>query len=38
MPMRYEPSDEDPWLMGVLIRASRPRRADEIVQVLRPAS
>ena len=23
MPMRYEPSDEDPWLNGVLIRASR---------------
>jgi 2',3'-cyclic-nucleotide 2'-phosphodiesterase len=36
MPMRYEPSDEDPWLNAVLIRASRPRRADEIMQVLRP--
>jgi len=37
MPMRYEPSDEDPWLNGVLIRASRPRRADEISQILRSA-
>jgi len=36
MPMRYEPSDEDPWLNGVLIRASAPRRADEITQILRP--
>jgi metallophosphoesterase (TIGR00282 family) len=35
MPMRYEPSEEDPWLNGVLIRASKPRRADEIIQVLR---
>jgi len=37
MPMRYEPSDEDPWLNGVLIRASAPRRADEISQILRSA-
>lgn len=36
MPMRYEPSEEDPWLNAVLIRASRPRRADSIEQVLRP--
>jgi metallophosphoesterase (TIGR00282 family) len=36
MPMRYEPSDEDPWINAVLIRASAPRRADEIIQVLRP--
>jgi metallophosphoesterase (TIGR00282 family) len=36
MPMRYEPSDVDPWLNGVLIRASAPRRADEITQILRP--
>ena len=35
MPIRYEPSDEDPWLNGVLIRASQPRRADEISQILR---
>ncbi|HET6547497.1 MAG TPA: TIGR00282 family metallophosphoesterase [Solirubrobacter sp.] len=38
MPMRYEPSDEDPWLNGVLIRASAPRRADEIRQILRSAA
>ena len=37
MPMRYEPSDQDPWINAVLIRASRPRRADEITQVLRSA-
>ena len=36
MPMRYEPSEEDPWLNGVLIRRPRPRRADSIEQVLRP--
>jgi len=36
MPMRYEPSEEDPWLNAVLIRASGRRRADAIEQVLRP--
>ena len=36
MPMRYEPSDEDPWLNGVLIRAGAAGRADSIEQVLRP--
>jgi 2',3'-cyclic-nucleotide 2'-phosphodiesterase len=36
MPMRYEPSEVDPWLNAVLIRATHPRRADEITQVLRP--
>src|ERR671920_1489951 len=35
MPMRYEPSDVDPWINAVLIRASAPRRADAIEQVLR---
>jgi 2',3'-cyclic-nucleotide 2'-phosphodiesterase len=38
MPIRYEPSDDDPWLNGVLIRASQPRRADEIIQILRSAA
>jgi len=38
MPMRYEPSEVDPWLNAVLIRASRPRRADEITQILRAAT
>jgi 2',3'-cyclic-nucleotide 2'-phosphodiesterase len=37
MPMRYEPSEVDPWLMAVVIRASAPRRADSIEQILRPA-
>jgi 2',3'-cyclic-nucleotide 2'-phosphodiesterase len=36
MPIRYDSADEDPWLNAVLIRASRPRRADAIDQVLRP--
>ena len=37
MPHRYDAADEDPWLNAVLIRSSRPRRADAIEQVLRPA-
>ena len=37
MPMRYDPADEDPWLMGVLIRCEAPRRATAIEPVLRPA-
>ena len=35
MPMRYEPSDVDPWLNAVVIRADG-RRAESIEQVLRP--
>ena len=34
MPVRFEPADEDPWLMGVLIHASAPRRADAVEQLL----
>ena len=37
MPVRFETSDEDPWLMGVLISASEPMRADAIEPVLEPA-
>jgi len=37
MPVRYETSEEDPWLMGVLISCSSPGRADAIEPVLRPA-
>jgi metallophosphoesterase (TIGR00282 family) len=37
MPIRFETSTEDPWLNGVLIRASEPMRALEITQVLEPA-
>ncbi len=36
MPVRFETSEEDPWLMGVLISCSRPLRADAIEQVLMP--
>jgi calcineurin-like phosphoesterase len=39
MPMRYDSSDEDPWINAVLVRASpeQPRRAASIEQILRPA-
>jgi metallophosphoesterase (TIGR00282 family) len=38
MPVRFETSDEDPWLMGVLVRtAAGPMRASSIEQVLAPA-
>jgi metallophosphoesterase (TIGR00282 family) len=36
MPIRFETSDEDPWLMAVVVRCSRRRRADAIEQVLMP--
>jgi metallophosphoesterase (TIGR00282 family) len=36
MPVRFETSEEDPWLNGVLIRCSRPLRADSIEQILMP--
>ncbi|MEA2139453.1 MAG: 2,3-cyclic-nucleotide 2-phosphodiesterase [Solirubrobacteraceae bacterium] len=34
MSERYDTSDEDPWLMGVVVRCSRPMRADAIDQLL----
>ncbi|HEY7933021.1 MAG TPA: TIGR00282 family metallophosphoesterase [Solirubrobacteraceae bacterium] len=34
MPVRFETSQEDPWLMGVLVSCSRPRRADSIEQIM----
>jgi hypothetical protein len=37
MPVRFLPSDEDPWLMGVVVRCSEPLRADSIEQLLVPA-
>jgi metallophosphoesterase (TIGR00282 family) len=37
MPQRYEPSDVDPWINAVLIRAGAGGRAEAIEQVLRPA-
>ena len=36
MPVRFETSDVDPWLMGVLIRCSAPLRAESIEQILMP--
>jgi 2',3'-cyclic-nucleotide 2'-phosphodiesterase len=36
MPTRFETSEEDPWLMGVVISCSQPLRADSIEQVLMP--
>jgi metallophosphoesterase (TIGR00282 family) len=38
MPQRYDAAEEDPWINAVLIRASAPRRADAIEQILRPAT
>jgi 2',3'-cyclic-nucleotide 2'-phosphodiesterase len=37
MPTRFETSEDDPWLMAVVITASEPMRADAIEQVLLPA-
>jgi len=37
MPVRFEPSEVDPWLNAVVIRASSPLRADGIDQLLVPA-
>ena len=36
MSVRFETSEDDPWLNGVLVRCSRRMRADAIEQVLRP--
>ncbi|HWW90221.1 MAG TPA: TIGR00282 family metallophosphoesterase [Solirubrobacteraceae bacterium] len=36
MPVRFETSGEDPWLMGVLVTCSGPLRADSIEQLLMP--
>jgi metallophosphoesterase (TIGR00282 family) len=36
MPVRFETSEEDPWLMGVLISCSQRLQADSIEQVLMP--
>jgi len=37
MPGRFEPASDDPWLMGIVVRCSQPRRADAIEQVLMEA-
>ena len=36
MRQRFDTSEDDPWLMGALVRASGPRRAAEILAVRRP--
>ena len=36
MPVRFETSEEDPWLMGVLVSCSQQLRADSIEQILMP--
>ena len=36
MNIRFETSDDDPWLNAVLIRCSEPLRSDSIEQVLEP--
>jgi len=36
MSVRFETSGDDPWLNGVVIRCSKPLRADSIDQVLEP--
>ncbi len=36
LPIRFETSEDDPWLMGVLVRCSAPLRADAIEQLLVP--
>ncbi|MGO9788705.1 MAG: TIGR00282 family metallophosphoesterase [Solirubrobacteraceae bacterium] len=38
MPVKFETSDQDPWLNGVLIRAGEPLRALSIEQLLVPAT
>jgi 2',3'-cyclic-nucleotide 2'-phosphodiesterase len=37
MPVRFQTSEDDPWLMGVVITCTQSRRADAIEQVLMPA-
>jgi metallophosphoesterase (TIGR00282 family) len=37
MPIRFETSEDDPWLMGVVIRCERSLSATSIEPVLRPA-
>ncbi len=37
MKQHFETSDDDPWLMGVVVRCSAPGRADSIEPVLVPA-
>jgi metallophosphoesterase (TIGR00282 family) len=36
MSVRFDTAEDDPWLMGALVRCSAPRRADAIEQLLVP--
>jgi metallophosphoesterase (TIGR00282 family) len=36
MPVRFETSEDDPWLMGVVVRCTKRLRADSIEQVMMP--
>lgn len=38
MPVKFETSEEDPWLNAVVIRARQPMQASSIEQVLEPAT
>jgi metallophosphoesterase (TIGR00282 family) len=38
MPVRFSTSDQDPWVMGVLVRCSQPLSADSIEQILIPSA
>lgn len=38
MRVRFDTAEDDPWLMGAVIRCSAPRRADAIEPVLEPAA
>ena len=37
MPVRFETAEEDPWVMGCLVRSDRPGLASSIEQILVPA-
>jgi metallophosphoesterase (TIGR00282 family) len=37
MPVRFSTSEEDPWVMGVVMHCSKPLHADSIEQLLLPA-
>ncbi|HWH09879.1 MAG TPA: TIGR00282 family metallophosphoesterase [Solirubrobacteraceae bacterium] len=38
MPVRFSTSEEDPWVMGVIVRCGAPLRAESIEQILMPSS
>ena len=38
MTERFDTSDDDPWLMGVLVRSTQPMKADAIEQVMLPGA